>query len=78
MDIPYVDIRLSKICLLTDISQQLPSGSIRTRELHVTLLSIPAARAPGIDLRMPTPQTAKSSSLRYRVCAPDKHFLAQP
>jgi hypothetical protein len=53
MDIPYVDIRLSKIFLLTGISQQPPSGSIRTLELHVTLLSIPAARAPDIDLRTP-------------------------
>jgi len=49
--------------LLTGISQQLPSGSIPTRELHVTLLSIPADHVPGFDLRMLALQTAKPSRL---------------
>jgi hypothetical protein len=45
----------AKIVLLTDISQQLPCGSIQTRELYLTPLSISADHALGIVLRMPAP-----------------------
>jgi len=68
MDIPYVDIRLSKIFLLTGISQQPPSRKpVLVVNSRVTLLSIPAARAPDIDLRMPIPQTVKFLSLHPKV-----------